>query len=452
MSRYVLLISVIILYSTSHAMGSSDDNEIELDKHHNYKDMTQILKAVNKKCPDITRLYSIGKSVQGRALLVLVISDKPDVHEKGEPEFKYVGNMHGNEVVGRELLLNLVQYMCNEYKKGNDTIKYLVNNVRIHVLVSMNPDGYEQAYNTPFPKDYMTGRANVRGVDLNRNFPDFSQIECSTEDSNHLALNRDYAREAVEGLILEPETKAVFEWIMEIPFVISANLHGGDLVANYPYDNTCNGKTREYHECPDDKTFRYIALSYSQNNPAMASSTGCDRSDHFHYGTTNGAEWYSVRGGMQDFNYLASNCMEITLELSCQKFPPPQNLPYYWRMNKNSLLTYIEQVTCGVKGFVNDSSTGAGIPYSRIEVRDIDHYIITAADGDYWRILAPGTYDIRVTSQGYDDSPYKQVTVPDCTAGSAIRLDFLLNQQSKKEIKDELGTMRAILRSLENED
>ncbi|XP_039273006.2 carboxypeptidase E-like isoform X3 [Styela clava] len=399
MSRYVLLISVIILYSTSHAMGSSDDNEIELDKHHNYKDMTQILKAVNKKCPDITRLYSIGKSVQGRALLVLVISDKPDVHEKGEPEFKYVGNMHGNEVVGRELLLNLVQYMCNEYKKGNDTIKYLVNNVRIHVLVSMNPDGYEQAYNT-----------------------------------------------------LEPETKAVFEWIMEIPFVISANLHGGDLVANYPYDNTCNGKTREYHECPDDKTFRYIALSYSQNNPAMASSTGCDRSDHFHYGTTNGAEWYSVRGGMQDFNYLASNCMEITLELSCQKFPPPQNLPYYWRMNKNSLLTYIEQVTCGVKGFVNDSSTGAGIPYSRIEVRDIDHYIITAADGDYWRILAPGTYDIRVTSQGYDDSPYKQVTVPDCTAGSAIRLDFLLNQQSKKEIKDELGTMRAILRSLENED
>nr|XP_039273006.1 carboxypeptidase E-like isoform X3 [Styela clava] len=399
MSRYVLLISVIILYSTSHAMGSSDGNEIELDKHHNYKDMTQILKAVNKKCPDITRLYSIGKSVQGRALLVLVISDKPDVHEKGEPEFKYVGNMHGNEVVGRELLLNLVQYMCNEYKKGNDTIKYLVNNVRIHVLVSMNPDGYEQAYNT-----------------------------------------------------LEPETKAVFEWIMEIPFVISANLHGGDLVANYPYDNTCNGKTREYHECPDDKTFRYIALSYSQNNPAMASSTGCDRSDHFHYGTTNGAEWYSVRGGMQDFNYLASNCMEITLELSCQKFPPPQNLPYYWRMNKNSLLTYIEQVTCGVKGFVNDSSTGAGIPYSRIEVRDIDHYIITAADGDYWRILAPGTYDIRVTSQGYDDSPYKQVTVPDCTAGSAVRLDFLLNQQSKKEIKDELGSMRAILRSLENED
>lgn len=53
---------------------------------------------------------------------------------------------HGNEVLGRELLLLLMQFMCQEYLAGNLRIKHLIENTRIHLLPSINPDGYEKAY------------------------------------------------------------------------------------------------------------------------------------------------------------------------------------------------------------------------------------------------------------------------------------------------------------------
>lgn len=67
-------------------------------------------------------------------------------HSAGEPEFRYVAGMHGNEVLGRELVLNLMQYMCQEYKRENQRIVHLIKETRIHLLPSMNPDGYEIAY------------------------------------------------------------------------------------------------------------------------------------------------------------------------------------------------------------------------------------------------------------------------------------------------------------------
>ena len=47
---------------------------------------------------------------------------------------------------------------------------------------------------------------------------------------------------------------------------------------------------------------------------------------------------------MQDYNYFHSNCFEITLELSCCKFPYARELEKYWNDNKNALLAFIRKV------------------------------------------------------------------------------------------------------------
>ncbi|KAK8751224.1 hypothetical protein OTU49_013547, partial [Cherax quadricarinatus] len=367
--------------------------------YHHYPELEAFLEKLAQKYPNLAQLYSVGSSVRGRELFVLEISDHPGIHEPGEPEFKYIGNMHGNEAVGRETLLLLMQYLLEGY--GTDQrVTNLVNNTRIHIMASMNPDGFEAATEGDFGGS--TGRSNANQVDLNRNFPD--QFFLS------------------KGVERQPETLAVMRWVKQHPFVLSANLHGGSLVANYPWDDNPFGQNGVYSKCPDDEIFKKLAKAYSFAHPRMPIGKPCNSADIvFRDGITNGAKWYSVSGGMQDWNYLNSNCFEITLEISCQKYPPAEDLRTYWMENKNSLLAFMEQVHTGVKGFIFDKS-GNPISNASISVAGIDHDVVSAADGDYWRLLVPGEYLVTAHADGYEASSVK-VDVPHLWA---VQVNFTL--------------------------
>lgn len=140
------------------------------------------------------------------------------------------------------------------------------------------------------------------------------------------------------------ETLALMEWIKSTPFVLSANLHGGALVASYPFDDSsAHAQSGKYSASPDDAVFRHLAQVYASSHRTMHEGKSCNQ-DQFKGGITNGAEWYDVPGGMQDFNYLQSNCFEITLELSCCKYPPASELPKEWDNNRDALLNYMQQV------------------------------------------------------------------------------------------------------------
>ncbi|XP_016327728.1 probable carboxypeptidase X1 [Sinocyclocheilus anshuiensis] len=380
-------------------------------RHHNYKEMRKLMKSVNEMCPDITHIYSIGKSYMGLKLYVMEISDNPGKHELGEPEFRYVAGMHGNEVLGRELLLNLMEYICHEYKCGNQRIVHLVKETRIHLLPSMNPDGYEMAYKKGSElAGWSLGRYSYEGIDMNHNFADLNTvmwdaIELETDKSkliNHYFPIPEYYTS--EDAMVAPETRAVISWMQTIPFVLSANLHGGELVVTYPFDMTKDWAPREHTPTPDESFFRWLATVYASTNHVMSNPDRrpCHNEDFLHYNNIiNGANWHTVPGSMNDFSYLHTNCFEVTVELSCDKFPHASELPIEWENNKESLLVYMEQVHRGIKGVVKDKDTEAGIAYAIIKVDDIDHHIRSAFDGDFWRMLNPGAYDITVTAEGY---------------------------------------------------
>ncbi|XP_011617722.2 probable carboxypeptidase X1 [Takifugu rubripes] len=391
--------------------GSKDKLDF---RHHNYKEMRKLMRSVNQACPDITRIYSIGKSYKGLKLYVMEISDNPGKHELGEPEFRYVAGMHGNEVLGRELLLNLMQYLCQEYKRGDQRITHLIKETRIHLLPSLNPDGHEMAFKKGSElAGWALGRYTYEGIDLNHNFADLNSvmwtaIELETDRSkliNHyFPIPEMYTSEEA---FVASETRAVIRWMQNIPFVLSANLHGGELVVTYPYDMTRDWAPREHTPTPDESFFRWLATAYASTNQAMSNPNRrpCHNNDFLKYNNIiNGADWHNVPGSMNDFSYLHTNCFEVTVELSCDKFPHASELPVEWENNRESLLVYMEQVHRGIKGVVRDKDTDHGIAGAVIEVEDIDHHIRSAAGGDYWRLLNPGEYRVTASADGYTPS------------------------------------------------
>ncbi|KAH0615719.1 hypothetical protein JD844_026065 [Phrynosoma platyrhinos] len=145
-----------------------------------------------------------------------------------------------------------------------------------------------------------------------------------------------------------PETRAVISWMQRYPFMLSANLHGGELVVTYPFDMTRTyWKAQELTPTADDAVFRWLATVYATSNLAMLDDDRrlCHYDDFMREGNIiNGANWHTVPGSMNDFSYLHTNCFEITVELSCDKFPHESELPREWENNKESLLLYMEQL------------------------------------------------------------------------------------------------------------
>jgi carboxypeptidase D len=362
--------------------------------YHNYAELTTTLQGYADAYPDICRLYSLGQSIQGRELWAMLITDHPDV-EEDEPEFKYISTIHGDEPIGTELCLAFIERLLSRY--ATDTyVAGLVDTTAISVLPLMNPDGRE-----------LSTRRNASGADLNRSFPAYP---------NHFTGNI-FDGEALHAAGRPIEVQHVMNWTAANSFVLSANFHTGALVVNYPYDDD-GGPSGRDAPTPDDLLFEDISLRYSRLNLPMYTSP------QFSQGITNGAAWYTIDGGLQDWSYRYASCMDVTIELYNTKWPSGGVIPTLRAQNEASMLAYLEAVHLGVRGIVLARRDQAPL-YAKVSVAGNAQPVFTDPDvGDYHRLLLPGQYGLLCESPGFIPYHVEGVNV---VQGTAVRRDFSLS-------------------------
>ena len=311
-------------------------------------------------------LLTLGTLNSGRKIMgVRINNGSPE----GKPKFLYSSTIHGDETTGWILMLRLIDELCTSTESR---IVNLVDNLDIFIFPNTNPDGtYYGGNNT------VTGarRANANNVDMNRNYPD-----------PHSSAHPD-------GNAYQTETQWFMQLAEDYAFTMAANYHGGAQVVNYPWDNT---STRH----ADDAWWQYVSREYANLCHAVSSSYMTDENN----GITNGADWYTIGGGRQDYMNGYRQCREVTVECSTTKNPSGSQLPTFWNYNHNSMLAYMEQCLNGVHGMVYDATTDA--PLDGVTVTVLNHddeYSIVSSheDGDFHRPIKGGTWDFKFTKEGY---------------------------------------------------
>jgi len=360
---------------------------LTFQKFPTYIQYLEMMQGFADNYPEICRLDTIGITDEDRLVLVLKISDHVNLEEE-EAAFLYSSTMHGDEVVGYELMLRLIDLLLRGYGNDNE-ITHLVDNLEIWINPLANPDG---SYSRNDGQSLeLAVRENGSGADLNRDFPDFAQEEADN----------------ITGR--ETETQDMMLFLREKRFTLSANLHSGTEVVNYPWDAVP-------YLIVDDDWYKLISREYADEAKAVDPLYMTDLSED---GTINGYDWYYAPGTRQDYMNYYLGGRELTLELSVEKLIPSADLEYYWNVNHRSLLNYMTQCLYGIRGTVTDMDTGEPVEAQIFVVNHDSAYsqISGTADyGDYYRLIKEGTYDLIASAPGYYNDTLYNVDVIDFQA------------------------------------
>lgn len=146
------------------ALGMVADRKVDVEwnRFYNSAGLAAILEKLHRAFPDLTRLYSIGKSIEGRDLWCLEVTAFKVGDSTRKPGMYIDGNIHGNEVQAGEVVAYTAWYFLHQYGRL-DKVTDLLDHCVFYLIPTINPDGrdhwFHQAHN---PHSSRTG---VKPVD-----------------------------------------------------------------------------------------------------------------------------------------------------------------------------------------------------------------------------------------------------------------------------------------------
>jgi len=168
-------------------------------EYHDYYETTDMLSDFKVKYPDLVNVFSIGKSVLGKDIWCIRITNENNT----KPKLSCLidGCIHGCEWEGGEACLYLAEYLLINFDT-NDTITHILNSSEVNIIPIVNPDGRQDDY-----------RYNENGIDLNRNFDvDFGRLR-----GGAIPLGKLFGRIKIPYI----DTSRLNKWFPKIPWRIS---------------------------------------------------------------------------------------------------------------------------------------------------------------------------------------------------------------------------------------
>ncbi|SDM16699.1 M14 family metallopeptidase [Sediminibacillus halophilus] len=231
------------------------------DSPYTFEKMEADIQELEKGYPDILQAKVIGESVEGRPLYALKVGT-------GRIKVLLNGSHHAREWLTSYLLMQMVEaYTMAWYKKENYSgfeVPDLLNRTSIWFIPMVNPDGVNlvqkgaEAAQHPDAvlqlndnkTDFSGWKANIRGVDLNRQYPaGWETINPSVETPGPMNYKGPYP-------LSEPEAKAVYQFTKKHCFHIAAAYHssGEEIYWKYKIDGKLLGISREIAKRISEKT------------------------------------------------------------------------------------------------------------------------------------------------------------------------------------------------------